>query len=223
MFADTIPEADRDWIDKVRQRMLGMPERAYATYAMTCELIDSGFQGCFVECGVFAGVHPAIMWRALASRGIRDRKIHLFDSFEGIPHAGFNDTDNIAGTLHAHGRDGALKSTGISACSEEAVKSHMAQWGVPLDSLVFHKGWVEDTVPPAAGEIGDIAMLRIDVDLYSATKTCLDHLLPKLQRGGYLVIDDMNLGGCVKATHESAREHGWVKIDEHGAQYTRWW
>lgn len=212
---------DLVWIDNVRQRMLGVPERAYATYALTADLVKRGVEGCFIECGVFAGVHPAIMWRALNLYNMRSIAIHLFDSFEGIPHAGEHDTDDIAGELHKHGRDGALTSTGISSCSMDDVIAHMEEWGVDLGQLKFHPGWVENTVPPFAASISKVAMLRIDVDLYSATKVCLDHLLPKVSHGGYVVVDDMNLVGCRKAVSEFLDPKRFIEIDPHGAAYVR--
>lgn len=227
-FTSRIPADTLSWIDNVRQRMLGMPERAYATYEFCRQLIEEEIPGCFVECGVFAGVHPAIMWKACnddsGSNGDgtdRCRIIHLFDSFEGIPHAGQQDTDDIANELFKHGRDGALKSSGISACSLEAVHHHMEEWNVNQSNMVFHKGWVENTIPPIAEKFGPIAMLRIDVDLYSATKTVLDYLLPHLSVGGYLVLDDMNLRGCQKAVFEHLRMDDLEKIDGYGAMYMR--
>jgi O-methyltransferase len=63
--------------------------------------------------------------------------------------------------------------------------------------LVYHEGLFEDTVPNA--DIKEIAFLRLDGDLYSSTKVCMEHLYPKLVRGGWFCVDDFNLSGCRKA------------------------
>jgi len=219
-FKCHVATKDLSWVDNVRQRMLGVPERAYATYALTRSLIQREVPGCFIECGVFAGVHPAIMWQAMSCLGVKDRLIYLYDSFEGIPHAGSNDTDDIAGELFRYGRDGKLESTGISSCSVEQVLQHMDEWGVDTSHMIFQKGWVENTVPTTAGNIGEIAMLRLDVDLYSATKVCLEHLFPLISKDGYLVVDDMNLAGCRKAVDEIVGRE-LIPIDTYGAAYMR--
>jgi len=208
-------------VDNIRQRMLGVPERAYATYVLTKDLIQRDAHGCFIECGVFAGVHPAIMKVAMNRQKV-SHVICLFDSFEGIPHAGEHDTDDIAGELHKHGRDGKLEPTGISSCSLEAVKGHMKEWNIDIIDMAFMQGWVEDTVPNSliVKEQIPIAMLRIDVDLYSATKVCLEHFFPLVIEGGYLVVDDMNLAGCRKAVSEIVGKE-LTPIDTYGAAYMR--
>ena len=43
-FRSEVIGDDLGWIDNVRQRMLGVPERAYATYALTKDLIKKGVE-----------------------------------------------------------------------------------------------------------------------------------------------------------------------------------
>lgn len=219
-FREGIPADDLAWIDMVRGLLLNVPMNAYATYAFARTILREAVPGIFVECGVFAGVQPAIMWRAMSRTG-QFRPIHLFDSFEGIPHAGENDTDDIDGKLFCHGRDGKLVSSGISACSVDQVKNHMMLWGVNTTLMVFHKGWVENTAEAAAKQIGPIAMLRIDVDLYSGTKTCLKHLLPLMSPGGILVMDDMSAAGARKAASEHLDMSKLLPIDGVISEYVR--
>jgi O-methyltransferase len=123
---------------------------------------------------------------------------HLFDSFEGIPEAGPNDDETITGCIGV-GQD-RLVSTGISSCSVEQVKAHMNEWGIDPHRLEYHVGWFQDTVPVA--KINKIAILRLDGDLYSSTKVCLDHLYHLVSPGGYIIFDDYPLTGCRKAVDE---------------------
>jgi len=134
----------------------------------------------------------------LMDLGVKDRRVHLFDSFEGIPVAGEQD-EELKG-----------KPAGISACSAEDVRSNMLRWKIDPDLLVFHIGLFADTVPasvnrslPAWQTIERIAFLRLDGDLYRSTKVCMEHLYPKLSRGGWMCVDDYNLGGARQAVHET--------------------
>ena len=48
------------------------------------------------------------------------------------------------------------------------------------------EGMVEDTIPAHSPET--IAILRLDTDLYDSTLHELEHLFPRLVRGGVLII-----------------------------------
>ena len=81
----------------------------------------------------------------------------------------------------------------------------MAETGYPADLVHFHQGMVEDTVPDQAPE--EIAILRLDTDWYSSTKHELEHLFPRLARGGVLILDDYgHWDGARKATDEFLAE-----------------
>lgn len=187
-------------MDRIKGSMLGSAPRADATEWMARSAVAEGVPGDFVECGVFAGSHVAVMALVLQELGVTDRKVHLFDSFQGIPHAGDRDVDNIDGRLFDHPRDGALMTTGISACSAKAVLRNMERWGVDPGLLVFHAGWVEHTVPNCTVE--RIALFRVDVDLYEPTKVCMETFYPRMSKGGYVVLDDWTVTGARVAALE---------------------
>lgn len=73
----------------------------------------------------------------------------------------------------------------------ENVIKDMAKYGITNYSLI--KGWFQNTVPKWMGEI---AVLRLDGDLYDSTAVCLKYLYPRLVDGGILIVDDWNLEGC---------------------------
>ena len=188
-----------EWFNMVKYHGLGDTPTFQATYDICTAALRNGVPGDFVECGVYAGAHPAIMAKAImehvANRGeyaLRDnRRVHLFDSFEGIPLAGPHD-DELKG-----------KPFGVSACSLDQVKANMKTWGIPDELLVYHPGWFADTVPQWTGyKRREIAVLRLDGDLYDSTKVCLEHLEPLVSDGGCVIIDDFNLAGCRKAVLE---------------------
>lgn len=80
-------------------------------------------------------------------------------------------------------------------------------------SIESIKGWFEKTVQWHKSK-GDIAYLRLDGDMYSATKVCLENLYPKLVSGGILEIDDYALAGCRKAVDEyfEGQKIEWITV-----------
>jgi O-methyltransferase len=77
-----------------------------------------------------------------------------------------------------------------------------------LDEQVrFLKGWFKDTLPTAP--IRQLALLRLDGDMYSSTMDALESLYCKLSRGGYVIVDDYgNVPACKRAVNEFRGRHG---------------
>lgn len=187
------------FIDMLAPHCLGWKETIQATYMMARDVIDRGIPGDFVECGVYAGAECAIMARAITDAAKGFRRVHLFDSFQGIPKPGDEDQEFIA----------SGNPEGDACCPIDGVRGNMQKWGVNEDLLVYHPGWFEDTMPILATELCDrvfpdskIALLRLDGDLYESTKTCMKYLYPLVSRGGWVIVDDYQLTGCRKAIHE---------------------
>lgn len=193
-----VPTELASWLRLVARRALCNLPTIFATYWDTRACLSAGILGDLVECGVFAGAQPAVMARACLDANALDRRVHLFDSFVGIPHAGPKDIE-IRKCIGDAG-DGRLISSGVSAYSLEDVQQNMAEWGIPPEMLAYHPGWFQETMPTAA--ISAIALLRLDGDLYESTLVCLRHLYPKLSMGGWCIIDDYALDGCQAAVRE---------------------
>jgi O-methyltransferase len=185
-------DATRRWIESIAPLKLGYIETLCMTYTLARHVIDSGIPGDFVECGVFCGVECAVMARALKDAGADDgrRIVHLFDSFRGIPEPGPEDHEFVA----------AGTRSGGAACSLSEVHQHMSDFGIPDNLLAYHPGWFFDTLPNSG--IKQIALLRLDADLYESTRDCLKWLYPLVPRGGIVIVDDYPLSGCRKALHE---------------------
>lgn len=193
-----------DRLRRIFSRALSSWETIQNTYDLADRCVVDEILGDFVECGVFCGAQVAAMALACLDRGVT-RTIHLFDSFEGIPQAGPNDDETITGCIGESDGTGKLVTTGVSASSVAEVQARMSEWGIPGDMLVYHKGWVQDSIPGAlsGGHLSKgIALLRLDVDLYNATKVCFDNLAPLVHQGGWFILDDGNLTGAVKAMNE---------------------
>jgi hypothetical protein len=182
-----------------------------STYDIARRVILEDVPGDLVECGVGAGAQIGVMGHAVREHDA-DKRVWAFDSYRGIPLAGPNDVDQPGigavdpnRPLPSDLRD-LLKSSGVAAHSLDSVQSNLRKWGLPLDRYTFVQGWFQDTVP--VSDVGPIAFLRLDGDLYESTKVCLEHLFPKISPGGYLVVDDYAMVGCRKAVDEYLAPHG---------------
>jgi O-methyltransferase len=168
------------------------------TYKMSIDILEKDIKGDFIECGVAAGSQIGAMQQAMLDKQI-SRTIWGFDSFEGIPFAGINDTEQPGiGEIDIN-KIGVLETTSIASYSQEDVLKNFQLWNLPNNNLKLIKGWFENTIEPTSKEIKEIAMLRLDGDLYSSTYVCLEHLFEKVVIGGIIIIDDWNLTGCQKA------------------------
>lgn len=199
----------KEWLDEVSKGALCSRTTLQATYDAACAVIRNGVPGDFLECGVWAGANSAAMARAICDAGevkftkvrpgglvVEKPRVHLFDSFEGIPQAGPHDKEYLE----------AGHAAGLSASSLENTKKFMRRWGIPEELLVYHPGWFADTV--ASMMQTPIALLRLDGDLYESTKVCIEHLYPLVSAGGIVIIDDWALSGCRKAVMEAGLPAG---------------
>ena len=160
------------------------------SYLCAKDVISRGVEGSFVECGVATGNNLAAMCYA-GRFGVG------FDSFVGIPYAGVNDTEQPGLGAKDETKHGILESSGITVHGQDQVVANFDKWGISNYTLI--EGWFQNTVHEYDQ---DIAVLRLDGDLYESTIVCLEHLYPKLSKGGIMIIDDWNLDGCRKAFYD---------------------
>jgi len=179
------------------------PERIYALYNAMQYILKHNIPGSLVECGVWKGGNPVLMATMLREAGVTDRKIYLYDTFEGMSEPTAVDK-NSRGKDARQMMDAADKSNASSVwCYSQIdeVKQNVLKTGYPEKNLVFVKGKVEDTLPGTLPEA--IALLRLDTDWYESTLHELRHLYPLLVSKGVLIIDDYGYWeGCRKAVDE---------------------
>jgi predicted O-methyltransferase YrrM len=148
-----------------------------------------GLEGHILEFGVYRGGSI----RFIAKRQ-QDRKIHGFDSFEGLPEswAGWN---LVKGDFSLHGK---LPK-------------------VPVN-VKLHPGWFEDTLPRwLDAEAGAVAFIHIDCDVYSSTKTVLAGLARRIKPGTIIVFDEyFGYPNWQEHEYRAFREY----TAEFGANYT---
>ncbi|OGS01072.1 MAG: macrocin O-methyltransferase [Elusimicrobia bacterium RBG_16_66_12] len=177
------------------------PERIASLCAAIRYVIRAKVPGDIVECGVWKGGSMMAAARTLIKEGDAGRRLHLFDTFEGMTPPGAADV-SIDGDSAAQLLAISPKQDLVWAHSplEEARKAVLST-GYDPDKISFVKGRVEDTIPAQAP--AKIALLRLDTDWYESTRHELVHLYPRLASGGVLIIDDYgHWKGARKAVDE---------------------
>jgi O-methyltransferase len=151
--------------------------------------------GSIVEAGCFKGGSTAKL-SIVASR--IGRRLVVFDSFEGIPDNDEPHDTTIFG-------DEARFAAGAYAGRLSEVSDNVDRWG-ELSACEMIPGWFENTMPSFREAV---AVGFIDVDLASSTRTCLEHLYPRLIPGGVLFSHDGHLPLCIDVLRDRSM---WERI-----------
>jgi O-methyltransferase len=178
----------------------------YFTLSMAVRYKDS--PGVYCECGVAAGAQVIAM-----AYGAPNKIIYAFDSFQGIPLPSNRDdqmpgimklTETEMKMLPDPGKQ-VLESSGATSVSKEEFIKHLVYSGVKYDNIQIVRGWFEDTLVGYTDDhhhLCEISILRLDGDLYNSTWVCLEHLFPKVIKGGIVILDDFELKGCREAAED---------------------
>jgi O-methyltransferase len=174
-------------------------ERMYALYQATNHVVDRGILGDFVECGVWRGGSVMLIAATLLARGVRDRTIWLYDTFEGMTEPSELDVQQMSGRPAAE----VLAEDDLFRCvaSREIVEDNLRKTGYPRDHYRIVQGDVLATIPSQSP--AQVALLRLDTDWYATKRHELEHLYPRVSRGGVLIVDDYGYWrGARQATDE---------------------
>jgi hypothetical protein len=157
----------------------------------------SAVAGDIVECGVFKG---ASLSRFLKFRSLFEdpasRKIYGFDTFGDFPPA-----DD---PMDEQRREEFVSEAGNTSISRQQILDFFNKLGLD-ENLELVEGDIRETIPAFCSDHLDlkISLLNIDVDLLEPTRTCLEHLYPKVVSGGIVILDDYGaFPGATKATDD---------------------
>lgn len=156
--------------------------------AKAIELIKTEYKHV-LEFGVFKGETISIIRNNLDCT----YNVFGFDSFEGLPEDWVTPDNNVAG-------DGLCVKSFFSTNGE-----------IPnIPNVKFYKGWFEDTIPEYLKLAEPIALLHIDCDLYSSTKTVLYNLNQYIVEGTLIVFDEWVYNREEYNDHEQKCFYEWV-------------
>jgi O-methyltransferase len=166
---------------------------------LTRMVLEEGIAGDLIETGVWRGGATILMRAILQAYQVTDRRVFVADSFRGIPP--INPDKYPADRAH----EGMDKLEILTNNSLERVRENFQRMHLLDEQVVFVEGWFKDTLPQLATD--RLALLRLDGDLYESTMDAFTHLYPKLSPGGFVIVDDMCLEGCVKAVEDYRQAH----------------
>jgi O-methyltransferase len=197
----------KEIIRAVKPRTMTAHEKLFALVLATRYVVDRGIPGAFVECGVWRGGSMMAVAETLLRRGVTDRELHLFDTFEGMPEPSERDR-RIGGPPAVEILEVSDRSSKVWAIAGlDDVREGMAETGYPAERVHFHPGRVEDTIPAAAPD--EIALLRLDTDWYESTRHELEHLYDRVPPGAPILIDDYGFWeGARQAVDEFLERRG---------------
>jgi O-methyltransferase len=191
VYDPALREVGRDW-PSMAHTMIGV-KRLANLRSLAERVLENSVPGDFIETGVWRGGACILMRAVLHAYGVKDRRVWVADSFEGLP----------APDEKQYPAD---KGSDYHTYSElsvplETVRGNIQKYGLLDEQVVFLKGWFKDTLP--AAPIQRLALLRLDGDLYESTMIALNALYDKVSTGGYVIVDDFHVvPGCNKAIHD---------------------
>ena len=134
----------------------------------------SNIPGDVVELGSWKGAN--LLWLAKSQKFFNGaKKIHCFDSFEGLTEfTSFDNSEHLRNKYR--GNEGQLRA--------------MIDLYDLNNTIVIHKGLIENTVPSWSSTQEKLSFIYFDADLYQAAKVTLDNLTPLLSIGGLILFDE---------------------------------
>jgi O-methyltransferase len=158
----------REIIESVKPRTMTSAEKLFALIVATRYVVDHAIPGSIAECGVWRGGSMQAVARTLMARGVEDRDLHLYDTFEGMPPP--TERDRIRGGKPASDLLATRPTTGkVWAVADlDDVRAGMVETRYPTERVHYHVGLVEKTIPTEAPD--RIAILRLDTDWYESTR-----------------------------------------------------
>lgn len=135
----------------------------------------SKIPGDIAEVGVFKGGSAKIICEA---RGVSEKQLHLFDTFEGLPTPGAHDPEKF--------RKGAFLS------SLEDVRKFLSSYR----GVSCYKGLFPETAGPIRSHT--FSFVHLDVDLYESTLSALQFFYNRMNSGGVIISHDYQSAAGVK-------------------------
>jgi O-methyltransferase len=135
--------------------------------------------GDAIEFGTFQGGSAGVILQELDP----SKKLHVCDSFEGMPDVSDNDNFHKKGDFRETGAD--------------RVRAGLSKLG---NNFEMHVGFFSDTIPEMkSDDTLKFSFAHIDVDLYDSIHDCLEFCYPRMQPGGIIIFDDYGAPTCLGA------------------------
>lgn len=208
--AAELPEEINSFINQLIENNFSMTSRLnLSNTALACiNAVENKINGDFVECGVWRGGH-GILASFVFSLYNSDKKVYLYDTFEGMTPPSNNDIrifDDLPATKLFE-----IDADSLCNCSLEQVKKNFEIMKAPQKNVEFIKGDVRLTLEREINLPKKISVLRLDTDLYDSTKIELQKLYGLVEDQGVIIFDDYGYWAGQKTACDEFFEESDVK------------
>jgi O-methyltransferase len=165
---------------KTEKQMLLRNNEAYQLFVIVKAI--NKIAGDIAEVGVYQGGSTKLICEAKK----KEKALHLFDTFKGLPKV--DECDHTA------------FSQGQYATSMEAVKRYLEKY----QNVYLHEGIVPQSAESVKNSV--FCFVHFDVDTYSSTRDCLHFFYPRLNQGGIILSHDFIFGDIQKGVSKAFLE-----------------
>jgi len=163
------------------------------------DVIKNNVTGDFIETGVWRGGASVFARAVITAYGEAENRVsYVCDSFAGLP----------PGERNLDKADANWDNTPYLEVPLEIVTNNFIKYGMLDSNVVFAKGFFNETMPALSKEIKNLAIMRLDGDMYESTVDVLYTLYDKLSIGGYLIMDDWTNFPSKIACEDFFKVHG---------------
>lgn len=155
----------------------------------TCDVEQ--IKGDVLEAGIWRGGAVIFAAAYLSQSNPFSRRVIAADSFDGLPPPDSRYPVDV-GDLHS--------TIDFLRVSEKEVLANFRKFAVSTENVDFLPGWFEDTLPTVGNR--NLAILRMDGDMYSSSSHILSALFDRVTPGGFVIVDDYALRGAREAVHD---------------------
>ncbi len=127
-------------------------------------------EGAYAECGVYKGGSAIGIVKIVKGR-TANRRIHLFDSFNGL-----NQYELRSADFHS-----------LHTFNDYSFQD-VARWFPDDDNLHFHVGFIPETLKQVEDE--RFSFVHLDLNFYESTRESLRFFCTHLSPGGVIIVDD---------------------------------
>jgi hypothetical protein len=168
------------------------------------ELSATGIAGDLLVAGVWRG-GSAAYFQALNRHFRLDRRLWLLDTFAGFVHERIQHRKDQWSLRMLKKFEQPDSSIFPGADQVRELFRACQLWD---ERVQIAAGPLEETFPSLL--IDKLSLLHIDVDFYEPTRAALEIGYPKLEPGGYVIVDDYGVGAfnCKEAVDEFRAAHG---------------
>jgi len=166
-------EDDREFLelwDRIKGQTLLDRTRVFMLFQMARRA--AALPGHYAECGVFRGGTALLLSICKPA----DKKLFLFDTFEGMPEVNHE---------HDYHRQGDFSETSL-----QGVQNLLAG----RSNVIFRNGLFPKTAEELEDEV--FSLVHVDFDIYQSVKDACEFFYPRLVVGGSIVFDDYGYASC---------------------------